>query len=90
VFPLQSPGIFSSELDAPEANRFATDGAASLGKQIFDVAVTQVEAIVQLDSVADDIGSAYHRSVWLIDNPDHTLTRRQVACEFQKRDTTIT
>ena len=40
----------------PEANRFATDSDASLGEQVFDISVTQVEAIVEPDGVRNDIG----------------------------------
>ena len=32
------------------------DGDASLGEQIFDIAVTQIESIVELDGITDDIG----------------------------------
>jgi len=37
VLSLQSPGVKRAELDTPEADRFATDGDASLGEEIFDI-----------------------------------------------------
>ena len=56
VFPFQPPGVKSTELDAPQADRFSADSYATLSKEILDVSVTQVEAIVEPDGVADDIG----------------------------------
>jgi hypothetical protein len=53
--PLQSSSIYRSELDAPQANRFATDSDASLGKKILDKSVAEVESVVQTDCVTDDI-----------------------------------
>ncbi|MBT4522449.1 MAG: hypothetical protein HOC23_20810 [Halieaceae bacterium] len=60
VHSLQSTCIYGTELDAPEADCFATDGDASLSEQIFDEwsgtpAVTQVESVVQPDSIRNDI-----------------------------------
>jgi hypothetical protein len=55
VFPLQAPGIFSAELDAPEANRFAADDNSSFSQRIFDVSMTTVEPEIEPDSIADDI-----------------------------------
>ncbi len=49
VLPLQSSGVESSELDTPESDGLAADSDASFGQQIFDIAVTQVEAIVEPD-----------------------------------------
>jgi hypothetical protein len=37
-------------------DRFAADSDASLGKEIFDIAVAQIEKIVEPDSVGKDIG----------------------------------
>ena len=53
---LQSPGVNSTELDTPESNRFAADRDASFCQQILNISVTQVEAIVQPDSVGNDFG----------------------------------
>ncbi len=56
VFSLQSPGVYRSKLDTPEADRFAAEGDASFGQEIFDVTVAKVESEIQPDSVTDDIG----------------------------------
>jgi hypothetical protein len=56
VLSLQSSGVHSSEFYAPQTNRFSTDHDASLSENIFDIAMTQIEAIVQPDSVTDDVG----------------------------------
>jgi hypothetical protein len=55
VLSLQPPREDSSEFDAPEADSFATDCDASFGKQIFDISVTEIETVLEPDSVADEI-----------------------------------
>ena len=55
MFSLQAAGVDSAELDVPKAVRFATDGYAPFGQEIFDIAVTEIESIVQPDSVADNV-----------------------------------
>jgi hypothetical protein len=45
-----------AELVAPETNRLVADLDASLGEQLFDIAVAQREAVIQPDRVADDLG----------------------------------
>ena len=55
MLSLQSSGVDGTKLDTPEADRFATDGDASFGKQIFDVAVTQIESVVEPNCVTDDV-----------------------------------
>ena len=55
VLSPQSPRVDCSELDAPETNRFAADDDSSFGQDIFDVAVTEVESIVEPDCVTNDI-----------------------------------
>ena len=55
VLSLQSTCIDGTEFDAPEADRFATDGDASLGQNIFDISVAQIESVVQPDSIRNDI-----------------------------------
>ena len=47
--------IYGTEFGAPEADRLAADGDPSLGEQIFDIPVTQVEPVVQPDGVAEMI-----------------------------------
>jgi hypothetical protein len=53
---LQAAGVDSAELDVPKAVRFATDGYAPFGQEIFDIAVTEIESIVQPDRIGNDIG----------------------------------
>ena len=55
MLSFQSSGVKSAELDAPEADRFQSDDDTALGQDIFNVSVTQIEAIVEPDSVADEI-----------------------------------
>ena len=56
VLSLQSAGIDSTELDTPESDRFSSDCNATLSQQIFDIAVAQVESVVEPDGVTDDVG----------------------------------
>jgi hypothetical protein len=39
----------------PQADRFTADSYAAFSQEILDIAVTQIEAIVEPDCVADDI-----------------------------------
>ena len=55
VLSLQSSGINSSKFDTPETDRFATDGDTSLSEKIFDISMAQVEAVVDPDSIGNDI-----------------------------------
>ena len=55
VLSLQATGINRSELDAPEADRFAADDDASFSEEIFYIAVTEVEAIIEPDGVGNDV-----------------------------------
>ena len=47
--------IGGAKLDAPESDRFITDDDPALSQEIFDIPMTQVEAIGAPDCVADDI-----------------------------------
>jgi len=51
----QSSGIERAELDTPETDCFAADGNTSLGEKIFNIAMAEVEAIVEPDGLGDDI-----------------------------------
>jgi hypothetical protein len=60
MFSLESTSIYSTEFDTPQANRFATDSDASLGKKILDEwsgtpAGAEVESVVQPDCVTNDV-----------------------------------
>jgi hypothetical protein len=56
MLSLQSTSINRSEFDTPEADRFSADSDASLGQKVFDIPVTEIEAVVEPDGVGDDIG----------------------------------
>ncbi len=56
MFSFQSPGIFCAELDAPEPNALIADGDSSLGEQVFNITMTEIESVVQPDCLADDFG----------------------------------
>ena len=54
VFSFQAPSVDSSEFDTPEADRFAANGDATFGEQIFNIPMTEIEAIVEPNCVADN------------------------------------
>ena len=51
----QSACIDGAEFNTPEADGLAADSDASLSEQVFDIAMTQIESVVEPDSVANDI-----------------------------------
>jgi hypothetical protein len=55
VFSFQSSRLYSSEFDAPKAYRFTADSDSSFGKEVFNIAMAQVETIVEPDSVRNDV-----------------------------------
>jgi hypothetical protein len=56
VLAFQPSGINGSELDAPQADRFSGYSDTSLGKEIFNVTVAEVESVVKPDGVTDYVG----------------------------------
>jgi hypothetical protein len=48
--------VLGPELVAPEVDRLVGDEDAPSGQKILDVPVAQVEAVVEPDSVLDDVG----------------------------------
>ena len=56
MLSFQAASIDCSESDAPQTDGFTADGDASFSQQVFDVAVAQIEVIVEQNSVRNDIG----------------------------------
>jgi hypothetical protein len=56
VFALQPFRKQRTELVAPQSNRFVTHVDAAFSKQVFDVAVTGNEAMVEPDGMLNDDG----------------------------------
>jgi hypothetical protein len=52
---LQSSGVQSRKLDAPETDRFRSDDNVSLAKKIFNIAVTWTKSVLEPDRLRDDI-----------------------------------
>ena len=53
---LQPLGIFGSEFDTPEANSLVADCDTAFWQEILDISVTEIEPVVEPDSVGNDIG----------------------------------
>ncbi len=54
LFSPQSSGIGRSEFPTPVSDRFIGDGDATFSEQVFDIAETEREPMVQPDGVSDD------------------------------------
>jgi hypothetical protein len=55
VLTLQSAGIYCAKFYAPETDRFSGYCNASLGQQVFNISVAEIESIVDPDCVGNDI-----------------------------------
>ena len=55
VFSFQASGEEGSEFDTPEPDGFPADNDASLSQEIFDISMAQVKAVVQPESIGNDI-----------------------------------
>ena len=56
MLPLQSTGVKRAKLDTPETDGFSGYSDATFSEDIFNIAVAEIEAIVEPDGVGDDIG----------------------------------
>ena len=56
MLSLQTAGINGTELDTPEPYSLSSNGDTSLGKEIFDITVAEIETIVEPDGTGNDIG----------------------------------
>ena len=55
MLPPQSPGVDCSELVTPESDRFSGYSNASLGQQVFNISVAQIESEIEPDGIGNDI-----------------------------------
>ena len=61
----QLSGVYCAKLDAPQTYRLAADRDTTLGQEIFDVAVTQIEPEVEPDGIGNHVGwGAPSRNRW--------------------------
>ena len=80
MLALQSLRVEGTELDAPEPDGFIADCDTPLGKEIFDITMAEIEAIVEPDSVADDIG---WEPVTLEGSHHRIIKFRELSCRHQ-------
>jgi hypothetical protein len=52
---LQATGINRTEFNAPETDRFAADGDTAFREKVFDIAVSEVESMVEPDGKGNDV-----------------------------------
>jgi hypothetical protein len=87
MLALQSLRAESTELDAPEPDGLIADCNATLSQEIFDIAVAEVEAIVQPDCIADDIG---RESVTFVSIHPEIIHFRELSCQYPAVKTAAT
>jgi hypothetical protein len=56
VSSLQAAGVNCTEFYRPESDGLSTDRDSSLGQEIFNITVAEVESIIEPDGVGNDIG----------------------------------
>jgi hypothetical protein len=61
VSPFQSASIDSTELDAPEADRLPSNNDAALSQEILDIAVAEIESVVEPESLPHEVLWVQHR-----------------------------
>ena len=61
VLSIQPSSVQSSKFNTPQANGFSADSYTAFSEQIFDIAVAEIETVVEPDGVADDICGARSR-----------------------------
>ncbi len=52
----KSPRILRAEFDTPQSDRLVADPNTALGHKILDIAVAQIEAMIEPDNVLNDRG----------------------------------
>jgi hypothetical protein len=85
MLALQSLRIESTKLDAPKADGFVTDRYATFSQEIFDIAVAEVESVVQPDLIADDIG---WESVTFVGIHPEIIHFRGLSCQYHRSEST--
>jgi hypothetical protein len=55
MLSLQSSGVEGAKFDAPQPDGLIADSDASLGEEVFNISVTEIESIVEPNCVADDV-----------------------------------
>ena len=55
MLSLQSVGINGTEFDTPKSDSFGADDYATFRQEIINIAMAQVEAIVEPDGIGNDI-----------------------------------
>ena len=83
MLSFQSLRVESTKLNALQSDGFVADCDASFSQKIFDISVAQVEAIVQPDCIADDIG---WESVTFISIHPEIIHFRELSCQYHLDD----
>ena len=55
VISFSSPSVFRPDLDTPQPDRLSAGSDAPFSQEIFDIAMDEVESIIEPDSVGNDV-----------------------------------
>lgn len=69
MLSFQAAGKNYSEFDAPEADRFMTNGDTALSEKGLDIAMAQVESIIEPNRTDKSILGEFRASFYSISNP---------------------
>src|SRR6056300_799782 len=75
----ETTSVSITKFDTPESDGFVADSDTSFREQIFNIAKTEVESMVEPDGIADDIG---WESVPLVRIHRRIIDQRRLTCQY--------
>jgi hypothetical protein len=84
VFSLQSSSVQGTDFNAPEANGFATDCDASFSEKVFNIAVAEVESIIEPDGIGNHI---WWESVSLVGIHPEIVSQEKLRWHYHEEST---
>ena len=75
----ETTSVSITKFDTPESDGFVADTDTSFREQIFNIAKTEVESMVEPDGIADDIG---WESVPLVPVHRRIIDQRRLTCQY--------
>jgi hypothetical protein len=75
----ETTSVSITKFDTPESDGFVADSDTSFREQIFNIAKTEVESMVEPDGIADDIG---WESVPLVRVYRRIIDQRRLTCQY--------
>ena len=79
MLSFQAPSVYSSKFDTPKSNRFTANGDASFSQEIFNIAVAEVEAMIETDGVGNYVG---WEPVSFVGIHPGTINDERLSCQY--------